>query len=166
MKTSTLIIIMALLCIGTPACSSESDSRDVPATTPKSQAETIGVSWVGYDEGMALGKKDGGKILLHFYADWCHYCKKMNNEIFSQEDAADFINRNFIPVRVNSDKEQQLAEAYRVTGLPTTLFMDKNGEVILSIPGYLPKEMFMSYMKFIQTDSYQSMSFREFMGVE
>lgn len=160
------IIIMVLLCFGTPACSSGSDSQDPVAPSLETTAETTGVSWVGYDEGMALGKKDGKKIMLHFYADWCHYCKKMNSEIFSQSESADFINNNFIPIRVNSDNEQQLAEAYRVSGLPSTWFLDKNGEEILNIPGFLPKEMFMSYMKFIQTDSYQTMSFRKFMGVE
>lgn len=165
-NTPLLMIIAAILCIGTPACSSGSDHQDEPATTPKSQAETTGVSWVGYDEGMALGKKEGGKILLHFYTDSCSWCKKMEKEIFSQSDAADFINQNFVPIRVNANYEKQLSEAYGVSGVPATFFLDKNGEGILSIPGYLPKEMFMPYMKYIQTDSYQSMSFREFMGVD
>jgi len=173
-----LIFIAALLSVATPACSSGSDSQDAPAPSSGpdsqalpaalsgSQAESTGVSWVGYDEGMALGKKEGKKILINFYADWCGYCKKMNREIFTQSEPADFINQNFVPIRLNADIEQQLAEAYRVSGLPTTWFLDKNGEGILNIPGYLPKEMFMSYMKFVQTDSYQNMSFREFMGVE
>jgi len=161
-----LTVTAVLLCIAMPACSSESNSQEAPAPALQTTTETTGVSWLGYDEGMALGKQEGKKILLHFYADWCGYCKKMNKEIFSQSDAADFINQNFIPIRVNSDNEVQLAQAYRVSGLPTTWFLDKNGEGILSIPGYIPKEMFVSYMKFVQTDSYQNMSFRQFMGVE
>jgi thioredoxin-related protein len=161
-----LIVITALMCITMPACSSGSDSQNEPAASTGTSTKTSGVSWIGYDEGMALGKTDGKKILINFYADWCGYCKKMNREIFSKGETADYINRNFIPVRINTDAEAQLAEAYRVSGLPTTWFLDKNGEGILNIPGYLPKEMFMSYMKFVQTDSYQSMSFREYMGVE
>ncbi len=159
-----LLVIAALLCITIPACSSGSESQDAPS--PGASAGAAGVSWIGYDEGMALGKQEGKKILLHFYADWCGYCKKMDKEIFSLSEAADFINQNFVPIRVNSDNEPKLAEAYRVSGLPTTWFLDTSGEGILNIPGYLPKEMFISYMKFIQTDSYQHMSFRQFMGVE
>jgi thioredoxin-related protein len=168
MKTNItlFIVIAALLCIGAPACSSGSDSQDESTSSSGVPAENSGVSWVKYDEGMALGKKDGKKILINFYADWCGYCKKMNKEIFTKGEAADFINQNFVPVRINTDSEAQLAEAYRVSGLPTTWFLDKDGEGILNIPGYLPKEMFLSYMKFVQTDSYQNMSFREYMGVE
>jgi thioredoxin-related protein len=161
-----LVVITALMCITMQACSPGSDSQNAPTTSSDTPAKDSGVSWINYDEGMAMGKKDGKKILINFYADWCGYCKKMNREIFSKGEAADYINQNFIPVRINTEVEGQLAEAYRVSGLPTTWFLDKNGEGIMNLPGYLPKEMFMSYMKFVQTDSYQSMSFREFMGVE
>ncbi len=163
--------IAALMLIATFVCCSESDSREVSynsksQTSEINQNQTSDITWYGYDEGMALGKKEGKKLLLHFYADWCVYCKKMDKEIFSQKDAADFINKNFIPIRLNSDVDTQLAEAYHVSGLPTTCFLDQNGENIKTISGYLPKEMFMAYMKYIQTDSYRNMTFRAFMGVE
>jgi thioredoxin-related protein len=161
-----LTIIMVLSFIALPSCSSGSAPQETPESSEGATAATTGVEWVGYDEGMALGKKDGKKIMINFYADWCGYCRKMNKEIFTQGEAADFINQNFVPIRINTENEKQLAEAYKVSGLPTTWFLDKGGEGILNLPGYLPKEMFMSYMKFIQTDSYQSMSFRRFMGVE
>jgi thioredoxin-related protein len=161
------IFIAALLCITAPACSPGSDSQDTPQSKPGVQAKNdTGVTWVGYDEGMAMGKEAGKKIIINFYADWCGYCNKMNREIFSKGEAADFINQNFVPIRINTDVETQLAEKYRVSGLPTTWFLDKDGEGIMNIPGYLPKEMFLSYMKFIQTDSHKTMSFKQFMGVE
>jgi thioredoxin-related protein len=149
-----------------PACTSGSDTQDAPSAAPQPKAQSTGVTWYGYDEGMALGKTNGKSILINFYADWCGYCRKMDKEIFSKSDAADFINQNFVPIKINADNEKQLAQAYRVSGLPSTWFLDENGEEILNLPGYLPKEMFTSYMKFVQTESYQSMSFRKFMGVE
>jgi thioredoxin-related protein len=165
-KNILLAIIGVLLWTTIPACSSGSDSQDTPTASPQSATESTGVSWYGYDEGMALGKQEGKKVLLHFYADWCIYCKKMDKEIFLQNDAAEFINSNFVPIRINTDKEQQITAEYRVSGLPTTFFLDKNGEGIISIPEYVPKKKFMLYSKFIQTDSYQSMSFNTFVGME
>lgn len=161
-----LAVFAALIWIAMPACSSGSDTPDAPTKTPQTQTKNATITWYGYDEGMAMGKQSGKKILLHFYADWCTYCKKMNREVFSKGDSADYINQNFVPIRVNSDKEKQLAASYRVRGLPTTWFLDQNGERIMSLPGYIPKKMFMVYLKFIQTESYRNMSFSAFMGVE
>jgi thioredoxin-related protein len=49
-----------------------------------------------------------------------------------------------------------------VRGLPTNCFMDAKGESISSIPGYLPTDKFIKILKFIQTDSYKTMSFSQF----
>ena len=165
-KNTFLAIIAALIWIATPACSSESDTQDAQKASVQTPKESTTVTWYGYDEGMALGKQSGKKIMLHFYADWCTYCKKLNSEVFSQSDSADYINLNFVPIRINFDNEKQLSMEYRVSGLPSTWFLDPNGERISNLPGYLPKPMFMSFLKFIQTDSYQSMSFKQFMGMK
>ena len=167
MKINNFLILIAILIwVVVPACSSGADTQDATSAPPQPQAENTGVTWYGYDEGIALGKTSGKKIMLNFYADWCGYCKKMEREIFSKNDAADFINLNFVPIKVNSDNEKQLAQAYSVRGLPTTWFLDQGGENIQSLPGYVPKETFISYLKFIQTESYGNMSFREFTSVE
>jgi thioredoxin-related protein len=165
MKTNIVLLsaVAVLICITTPACSSESSTQ---STAVQSQTEETGIQWYGYDEGMALGKKEGKKILLHFYANWCSYCKKMEKEIFADSESAAFINQNFVPIRINSDDEAQLATSYSVSGLPTTYFMDKDGNPLQVLPGYLPKKMFMALVKFIQTDSYQKMTFSEYMGME
>lgn len=165
MKKAAILLTIAatIICLTITACSSEPSNGEASV---QPQAEAGDIEWHEYDEGMALGKKEDKKVLLHFYADWCTYCKKMDKEIFSDGEAAEFINQNFVPIRIDSDAEQQLTASYRVSGLPTTYFLDKTGEPIQSLPGYLPKEMFMAYMKFVQTDSYQSMTFKKFMGVE
>ena len=165
-KIALLAGIAALLWIAISVFSSGTNSRNGSEALSVSSPDTVGIKWYGYDEGMALGKKEGKKILLHFYADWCHYCKKMDSETFSKRDVADYMNRNFIPIRLNSDTETRLAQEYRVSGLPTTWFMDKDGERIQSLPGYLPREMFLAFLKYIHTDSYKTMSFQIFMNTQ
>ena len=120
------------------------------------------IKWHAYKEGLALAKQEGKKIFVHFYADWCAYCKKMENETLKNSAVIDYLNQNFIPVRVNSDKDRDLARNYYIRGLPSTWFVSETGEKISSLPGYISAEMLLNALKFIHTDSYKKMSFKDF----
>ena len=122
------------------------------------------INWLSYDEGLALARQEGKKMFVHFYADWCAYCKKMEKETLSNAAVIDALNQNFIPVRVNSDKDRELARQFYIRGLPSTWFVSETGEKISSLPGFISAEILLNALKFIHTDSYKKMSFREFMN--
>jgi len=115
--------------------------------SPNSTVASEGIKWYTYDEGMALGKNEKKRVFLHFYADWCHYCKKMAEEAFQDPSVVSFINENFIAIRVNADKEIKIASNYGVIGLPTSWFLEGNGDKIGNLPGYIPPERFLSMLK-------------------
>jgi len=122
------------------------------------------INWYSYDKGIAAGKAKDKKIFLHFYADWCAYCKIMNNKTFRDASVVDYLNKNFISIKVNSDQERELAQKYRVRGLPTNWFLKKTDEKIASRPGYIPPSEMILYLKFIYTDSYQKMTLKDFIA--
>jgi len=105
------------------------------------------INWHTYDEGMALGKIEKKKVFLHFYADWCHYCRKMAKETFQDPSVVAFLKGNFIAIRVNTDKQTKIAASYGVRGVPSTWFLKENGEKIVSLPGYIPPERLLSILK-------------------
>lgn len=120
------------------------------------------IHWLSYEDGVAAGQKHGKKIFLNFYADWCRYCKKMDRETFKDPSVVDYLNKHFISVKVNSDRNKQAARQYGVRGLPTTWFLTESGDKIGSRPGYIPAEDLMVFLRFIQTDSYKDMSLKAF----
>ena len=101
-------------------------------------------------------------MLLNFYADWCTFCKKMDKETFTDPDIVKLLNKEFISIKVNKDKEEAVARKYFVRGLPMIWFMEPDGEKISSLPGFIPPEMFMQILKFIDSNSYKKMTFKEF----
>jgi thioredoxin-related protein len=109
------------------------------------------IEWHTYDSGMARSKFEKKKVFLHFYADWCTYCVEMERKTFKDPAVVASLNRNFIPIRVDSDREKQTASLYRVKGLPDTWFISESGEVIGHRPGYIPADQLMGILNVVVT---------------
>ncbi len=65
-------------------------------------------------------------VVVDFYADWCPPCRMLGPilERLSQEFAGKI---KF--VKINSDEENALSASFKVTGLPTVMFMDDGRNV-------------------------------------
>ncbi len=120
------------------------------------------IKWYSYEQGRSLARDKGLKVIVNFYADWCHYCKKMEKETFADPAVISYVNRHFVPIRINSDKEKKLASSFRVRSLPATFFIAEDGAKIGQLPGYVPPQNMLILLKYIGTDSYRSMSLRDF----
>lgn len=128
------------------------------------QAGDGGIQWVSYAEGRQRGEAENKKVFLVFNADWCRYCLKMEKETFQDPTVIAYVNRNFVPVTVNSDREQEIAADYKVRGLPSTWFITEKGDRIESRPGFIPAKEMLTILKYIGSDSYLSMSYQDFVA--
>ncbi|SLM28598.1 putative thioredoxin [Desulfamplus magnetovallimortis] len=127
-----------------------------------STANTGEIQWKGYDEGVAMAKAEKKKIFLYFHADWCGYCRKMDASTFKDNDVVDYLNENYITIKVNSDKEQKIASIYGVRGLPTSWFLKSSSEKLSSMPGYVDAGRLLTILKYVKTESYEKMNYRDF----
>lgn len=125
-------------------------------------ASSAGISWLSFEQGISLVENEQKKLLVSFYADWCTYCKEMDEKTFKDPAVISFINKNFIPIRVDSEKDQKTAKLFRVRGLPDTWFMSETKEIIGHRAGYIPADIMIQVLKYIHSDSYQSMSLKNF----
>lgn len=107
------------------------------------------LKWHSFDDGMALGKDQGKIVFVHFWADWCSYCHAMDRETFHNQTVVDLLDKNFIAVKVDSDKEQKLSTLFRIRGLPDNWFFSKNGSVLGHRPGYIPADTFIKILRSI-----------------
>lgn len=107
------------------------------------------LKWHSFDEGMALGKAQGKVVFVFFWADWCTYCHTMDRETFHNQAVVDLLGKNFIAVKVDSDREQKLSNLFRVRGLPDNWFFSKSGSVLGHRPGYIPPDTFIKILRSI-----------------
>lgn len=131
------------------------------------------VSWKNYDTGLKMAKSSGKPVFVQFFATWCGYCRKMDQETFTDTAVQAELDK-FVTVRVTESSEnkvthqgQQITEreltaAHGVQGFPTLVFMEPDGKVIGKIPGYLGPDEFKGMLKFIETGSYRKMDYEAF----
>jgi thioredoxin-related protein len=122
-----------------------------------------GIQWRDYAEGMAIGERDGKKIFLHFYADWCTVCERLGNTTFKDPAVVAYLNEHFVPIYVNSDENRKVAQRYFVRALPTTWFLTDTGQNISNLPGFVEATTLLNILKYVNSDSYRTMSFKAFM---
>ena len=116
---------------------------------PASSIQTEEIQWHSYDNGMARGQFEKKKVFLHFTAAWCYYCGVMDKEAFKDPAIIASLNENFIPIKVDYDKEEKISRSYRVRGLPDTIFIAENGQIIGRRPGYIPPDQLKRILKSI-----------------
>jgi thioredoxin-related protein len=126
-------------------------------------AESGAINWVPAEVAKDMQAKQGKGLYLYFYADWCHYCKKMESETLKDQGIAGYINANYVPVRINGDKDPALAAKFRVQGFPAHGFSEKEGKPVSMLPGYVPPAEFLVVLKYVRTGSYEKMSLDSFM---
>ncbi len=105
-----------------------------------STAASSEIKWYSYEDGMALGKKLGKKVFIDFYADWCGFCRMMDGSTYRDASVIAILNRDFIPVKVHSDKEKEIALRYDIRALPSIALISEDGTRIGSVPGYIPSD--------------------------
>lgn len=80
--------------------------------------------------------KSDKAVLIDFWATWCGPCKMIAPII---EEIAEEFSDEVKVCKVNIDDEPSLATKFGITSIPTLLVI-KNGEVVKTSVGYIPKE--------------------------
>ena len=111
------------------------------------------IEWQSYTDGMARGQFEKKKIFLHFYAEWCAACKTMADNTFKDPGVIASLNQDFIPIRVDVDRQKQTSAMYRVKALPDTWFIAENTDIIGHQPGYIPPQQLMQILKALVDDT-------------
>ncbi len=93
--------------------------------------------------------RENNKLLLLDFtgSDWCPWCIKLNQEVFSKPEFKDYASKNLVLMEVdfprwkslNPDvrkQNEQLAQQYQIEGFPTVIVLNGDGKAVGTL-GYM-----------------------------
>lgn len=107
-----------------------------------SQSFAAGSGWTdNYEAAKAQAKKENKVLLLNFTgSDWCGWCIKLHDEVFSKKAFKDYAKEKLILVELDFPRGRQskklqeqnkaLQKEHAVTGYPSIILVDADGKKI------------------------------------
>jgi thioredoxin-related protein len=104
---------------------------------------TQGAAWLtDLSAAKSQAAREGKNILINFTgSDWCGWCVRLRNEVFSQPEFESYANKNLVLVEIDFPKRKplapalqkanvQLANNFKIQGYPTLVFLNQQGSEI------------------------------------
>lgn len=142
MKQLSIVLFAIILSVACskPTYSSRTSSRSKSSTTVKKPSSDVLVNFdysSRMSSAMEKSKSTGKFIFMDFYTDYCPPCKVMDKEVFGNREFANYLNANFVNLKVNGGKTEgaNLASMFGVRAFPTLIFADHNGHALMRKEG-------------------------------
>lgn len=118
-KRNSLIILIILFCASlTYADNSAIDSLQK------------GLKWsTSYQDSLEQAKIKKLPVLIKFEASWCVWCEKMEEETFTDPEVKKELEK-FVCVKIDVDKQVDIAKAYKIKSLPRTIVINVYDEIV------------------------------------
>jgi uncharacterized protein YyaL (SSP411 family) len=82
------------------------------------------------EEVFAEAQQQNKPVFLSLYATWCRFCRTMDQQTYGNDAIAQYVNEQFIPVRVDTDKRPDVNTRYSQGGWPSTCLLTPEGDVL------------------------------------
>lgn len=147
MRRFFTLAVFTLLWLGAlPAGAAEGTTAEPTASDPPGME--------GWHSSLSAALEEAAEtdsyILVDLFADWCGWCKVLEEKVFSTAKFKSFAKENkLVLLRVDTEDEGEgsgLQTRYQAYNLPTTLIIDSNFVNIGKISGFAPIDEFLQYV--------------------
>lgn len=127
----------------------------MPATTHQQEAaQKEEIRWItSEEEGLRKAKNENRVAMIDFWASWCAACMELEKITYTDPEVIRELKR-FVNIKIdctntNDPKVKQLFAKYNVVGLPTIVFINKDGTIAgdKTITGFVNPEEFLRVLR-------------------
>lgn len=143
--------------------------KDEPAKSPNDYSKVAALDFKLKDlngKEVSLSDFKGKKVFLNFWASWCRPCNSEMPDIEklyietkdsdlvilavnlgeNKDTVQNYTKANKYTFNVLLDIDQNVGRQYNVTAIPTSYFIDKDGNIISTVKGAIPFEEMKRYI--------------------
>jgi uncharacterized protein len=80
-------------------------------------------------------------IFLLITSSWCQWCHIMDETTLSEPSIISILNRDYVPIRVDSDLRPDINQRYNQNGWPSVVLLSSEGEILWGGVYVPPKQM-------------------------
>lgn len=143
---AVVVGLLALFALGLAVAGQQGRRPEVGTPAPAFTLVLYDEHRAGLPKTLTLADLRGKPVVLNFWASWCIPCRDEAPEFEAvwrrYKDQVVFVGANWLEVEAAAlpylkqqgityangfDTQQQVARAYRITGVPETFFIDRNG---------------------------------------
>ncbi len=129
-----------ILCIVSALPAGEEQTSS-PAPRPESS-----LAWSqSYEAGTKVAAMEKRPLLLFFTASWCPWCRKLEQEVLVEPKVMSEL-RKFVCVKLDVDKNHDVAMAYGVVSMPRVIVVNTQNEIIGDWLGYRDAKAFLQLL--------------------
>lgn len=112
--------------------------------------EPKGIAWEPtFEAALTKAKAQNKLVMVDFHAEWCGACRTLDKKTFTDANVV-AASRRFVNVKVDVDKQQEIAARYGVSSLPTIGWLKGDGKPVGGIVGAYPPKEFIAAQKVAQ----------------
>jgi uncharacterized protein YyaL (SSP411 family) len=105
------------------------------------------VPWTDWSpEAFARAKAEGKLVFLDITAKWCHWCHVLDGTSLSDPRVASLLSRDYVCVRVDTDRRPDVNERYNQGGWPSVAILMPDGRPLTGAT-YLPPDALLSVLE-------------------
>ncbi len=116
----------------------------LPAAQP-TRAQEAGASVqfrTDYNTALQEAKQKNRPLVIDFGTEHCYWCKQLDLRTFSDPGVAKMMNENFIPLRIDAEREATLAQYLRIQNYPTVVIAGPDGKILGTQEGFVEAPRF------------------------
>jgi thiol-disulfide isomerase/thioredoxin len=99
---------------------------------------------LAFDAACAAAKGESKVVMIDFFTTWCGPCKKLDAVTWRDEAVVRWLAERTVPLKIDAEKELELAKRFRVDAYPSLVFVQPDGKELGRLLGFKDARTFLA----------------------